>query len=418
MKKVYFSIFTYDVKIAFPTAFFMYIFMDYGVDATLLSTMYLVNMVLILLLEYPTGILTDYLGRKRAMILSNVLFAFSYIFVLFVANTIFVIFHFIFTSLAIALRSGSFPSWLQEFSQSTGNHHREFQKFELFGLWGRLLGCIGGFLTYYFTGSYKVSIVVLMMLYCLTTFLFNNLDEHHNASHLNHFSADFSNSLAYFRSDYVKGILLIMNSGSIFLLSLPIYMYYPVNVDLYFEGNRMLCVLGVALMFVAMCLVGLLLTKVTQEFIAKNESNIHRAAVVSGLLLFLASPMMYYSYRTGHNLVILVLPVLCSGFYTILRTLSLSTITNIIKLDKKEQHMSSIMSMYSALGMALFCLYYLLINIFTQKDSFDRFIEHYVLILPIALLSALSVYILSTNHGRTQKVSKKINPNLDANIIK
>ena len=127
MKRAITSFSIYDATIAFPTAFFLFIFMDLGIDAIFLSYMYLLNLVLIILLEFPTGIISDRYGRKISMIVSNICFAVSYIFVLNADSYIFVLAHFVFTSLAITTRSGSQHSWMQEFTQKQGDHHAGFQ---------------------------------------------------------------------------------------------------------------------------------------------------------------------------------------------------------------------------------------------------------------------------------------------------
>jgi len=261
MKRAITSFSIYDATIAFPTAFFLFIFMDLGIDAIFLSYMYLLNLVLIILLEFPTGIISDRYGRKISMIVSNICFAVSYIFVLNADSYIFVLAHFVFTSLAITTRSGSQHSWMQEFTQKQGDHHAGFQKFEYYGLLGRLAGSTFGVVVFFITESYLLSISILLLMYVTSTILFIRLEEDHIPKPHEPFTKSLKITFTYASRFKKKSIACILTLGSVFILSLPIYMYYPVSAEFYFSGDRVNSVIGVGFVFATMCLIGILSPK-------------------------------------------------------------------------------------------------------------------------------------------------------------
>lgn len=384
----------YDATIAFPTAFFLYIFVELGVNPTLLSYMFLVNIILIILLEYPTGIIADRYGRKTSMIVSNICFAMSYLAALYSYFNVFLVLHFILTSIAITCRSGSQTSWLQEFTQKSANHHADFQKFEKYGLYGRLLGCVVGMCVYFATYSYYGSVMVLLLFYAISSYLFAKLPEAHCHKKDKHLLHSITETIAYTKAHYAKAIMLTLILGSVFILSLPIYMYYPILVEQYFKGDLKASILAVGSLFVCMCLVGIYLTKLTQRYIEKNPNSAHAVTIFISVLLALISPVIWLSVYLNVEGVLLILPVICSGLFTVIRTLVNSIITDMLKKDNVESEMSTLMSMFSALGSIVFSIIYFIIILFTKGNEYEIFIQHYAWILPCALITVAAIFKL------------------------
>jgi MFS family permease len=395
MKKALTSFSVYDATIAFPTAFFLFIFMDLGVDATYLSYMYLLNLILIIILEFPTGIISDRYGRKASMIVSNLCFSVSYILVLNAGSPLFVLAHFVFTSLAITTRSGSQHSWMQEFTQNQKDHHAAFQKFEFYGLIGRLLGSLFGVLVYFLTENYAFSICVLLLMYTVSTVLLIRLEETHEPQPDSPFKEAIEVTVGYVNRNKGASIASILTLGSIYILSLPIYMYYPVSAEVYFSGNRSNAIIGVGFIFAAMCLVGIIFTKLTQKLIEHTPDKIGLISFIVGTLLTAFSPLIFIAYINNSGLTIFVLPVICSGVFTVLRTLSNSILTDSIRDVGEENNMSTLMSMFSAIGTIVFSLFYLVVNMATDQNDYGRLILHYVVILPCSLITAVSLLTLT-----------------------
>jgi MFS family permease len=405
-EKPYWAMFTYDATICFPTAFFFYIFIDSGANAGLIAFLYLLVMFMIMILEVPTGFIADVIGRKNTMIVSNICFALAYICVLFSPDFFFIISYFIFYAFALAFRSGSLSSWLQEFSQKTANHHAEFQKFALYSLAGRMFGSSLGFAVFFLSGSYNVSIAILVLMYLLSIVLFKMLREDHKAKpdvsnqdiindNIDKKHKDFKNSLNYIRAFGGQFVILSLISGAIFILSLPIYLYYPVHIDLLFQGNnRLSASFVVQLSFLSILVLGYFLTAYTKKILLNKSSHLKRLSVIYGMLLGSISILMYYSYKYELLYILVILPIICSALFNVLRTTSESISTDMIKKSGYEKNMSTIISLQSALGNIVFGLYYLMLNYAISLQGYGKIILLYIYILPVAFILTILITLM------------------------
>lgn len=402
--KPYISIFLYNASVAFPTSFSLYIFIDSGVSASLIAYLFVITLIGNIFLSTPIGLIADFIGRKKNMIISNFCFIFTYICALFFPNLTFVLGYFIFYAFALSFRNVSLNSWLQEFSQKTNNHHAEFHKFTMYSLVGSIIGSSAGLLIFSVSKSYFISIIVLLVMYLLSAFLFGKLNEDHLSNSKKNKTGAINNTVAYIKQSPLLFIVLSLITGSVFILSLPIYLYYPAHIDMLFGSqNRLQSAILVQIFFIIMCLSGYFLSRYTNKKLLKNTSNLKVLSIFYGFLLGSISLLMYYTYKNSFLYVLATLPIVCSTLFTVLRTTSESISTNIIKKLGFEKNMSTITSLQSAFGNIIFGLYYILLNFVITLQGYDKIILLYTAILPVAFVLSLLIAITIKKSVNTTK---------------
>lgn len=394
--KPYSALLMYDFAVAFSTSFFLYIFIDNNINSATLSNLYLFNLIFIFILEIPTGYIADSIGRKKTMILSNTCFIASYIVLIFLPK--YIILHFVFTTFALCFRSGSLSSWLQEFAHNSGNQAAEFQKFAIYRFIGRLLGSSFGCIAFIILKDYFYLIILVIIGYTISIFLFYKLPEEHT-THKHTAKSHINSTLVYIKYFPIQFILLTLVVGAIFVLSLPIFMYYPAHINLLFGDQvRINSVITVQISFVIMCIVGYLLSIYAKRILTKNSSKLGYLSLLFGGILGAISVVMYYFYKMEYYVLLVILPIICSGLFGVIQTLAESTNTNIIKQAGYEGSMSTIMSIQSGFGMLVFSAYYFIVNSIITGPEYSRMVLIYILILPISFIVALSLYLVNKKY--------------------
>lgn len=141
-------------------------------------------------------------------------------------------------------------------------------------------------------------------------------------------------------------------------------------------------------------------TKITQNFIESAPERLGQISLLAGAFLAAFSPLILGAYVLNYGFLLFILPVICSGIFTVLRTLANSIVTDSIRSSGEENNMSTLMSMFSALGTIIFSLFYLIVNLSTDQNDYGRLILHYVVILPCSLITAISLFTLTYRKRR------------------
>jgi MFS family permease len=172
-----FSAYGFLKNLRFFDPFILLFFREVGLSFTEIGLLFSIRAISIVILEIPTGILADSIGRKTSMILSFISYILS--FLLFYFFDVFSIFtlSMVFFALGEALRSGTHKAMILDYLKI---NNRENEKIETYGYtrsWSQKGSAISALLAgtmVFYTGEYRIIFLASTIPYILELFLISS----------------------------------------------------------------------------------------------------------------------------------------------------------------------------------------------------------------------------------------------------
>lgn len=154
-----FGLYGFLKNLRFYESFLILFFLEKGIDYLKIGLLYSIREITIILLEIPSGLIADILGRKKTLMVSFLFYIVSFIIFYFSNHFLLMAFAMMFFAIADAFRTGIHKAMIFQYLKSRG---KSSQKTDYYGhtrSWSQtgsaLSSLIAAFMVFYY-GSYKI----------------------------------------------------------------------------------------------------------------------------------------------------------------------------------------------------------------------------------------------------------------------
>ena len=154
-----FGLYGFFKNLRFYESFLILFFLEKGIDYLKIGLLYSIREITIAILEIPSGLIADVLGRKKTLITSFLLYILSFITFYFSQHYFLMVIAIVFFAIADALRSGVHKAMIFQYLKTRNQSHQKAEYYGHTRSWSQTGSAIsaliaGGMVFYY--GSYKI----------------------------------------------------------------------------------------------------------------------------------------------------------------------------------------------------------------------------------------------------------------------
>ena len=154
-----FGLYGFFKNLRFYESFLILFFLEKGIDYLKIGLLYSIREITIAILEIPSGLIADVLGRKKTLITSFLLYILSFITFYFSQHYFLMVVAMVFFAIADALRSGVHKAMIFQYLKTRNQSHQKAEYYGHTRSWSQTGSAIsaliaGGMVFYY--GSYKI----------------------------------------------------------------------------------------------------------------------------------------------------------------------------------------------------------------------------------------------------------------------
>jgi len=169
-----FGLYGFFKNLRFYESFLILFFLEKGIDYLKIGILYSIREITIVILEVPSGLIADVLGRKKTLIASFLLYILSFVTFYFSQHYFLMVVAMILFAVADALRSGVHKAMIFQYLKIRNKSHEKAEYYGHTRSWSQTGSAIsalvaGGMVFYY--GSYKIIFAASVIPYLLDMIL-------------------------------------------------------------------------------------------------------------------------------------------------------------------------------------------------------------------------------------------------------